>query len=112
MEKNRTKLTVAFLTIPALVFCLIQAGAAGLLIWRWSDAPVPAWAGSVGLGVGLTAFILSAPALALISRSEIGGLTRYLLMAVHGLWFVSGGLILLAGLVLEVFPWIERWISR
>ena len=53
-----------------------------------------------------------AAALAALRRSDIQGSRRYLLMAVHFLWFVIGGLILLAAVFLKIiFPLFQRWVT-
>ena len=83
-----------------------------MLLVTLRDDPVSPWLSLTGLGVGFAAFLCSAPALAALSRSDIRGLPRYMLMAVHVLWFVIGGLLVLAGLVAKIFyPLYSRYVS-
>ena len=106
-------MAVTFLTVPAVVFFLMQVCTVAVLLLTWKDAaPVSPWLGSTAFGIALAAFLCSAPALVALSRSDIRGGPRYLLMAVHVLWFVIGALILLAGLFVKIiFPWFERWVA-
>jgi len=105
MHRSRIRTAVTFLTVPAIAFFLMQVWGIGVLLLSWRDAPVSPRLGIGAFGVGLAAFLCSAPALAALSRSDIRGLPRYMLMAVHVLWFVIGGLILLAGLLIKIiFP--------
>lgn len=105
-------MAITFLTVPAIVFFLMQVCALGVLLLRWKDAPVSPRLGFIVVGVAVVAFLCSAPALAALSRSDIRGLLRCMLIAVHVLWFVIGGLILLVGLFIKIiFPWFERFVA-
>jgi hypothetical protein len=112
MHASRIRVTVTLLTVPAIVFFLMQASAVGVLLLTRKDAPVSPWLGFTAFGVGLAAFLCSAPGLIALRRSDIRGLFRYMLMGIHALWLVVGSLILLAGLFLKViFPLFERWVA-
>ena|ERR1041384_164021 len=112
MHVSRIRTVVTFLTIPVVVLFLMQICAVGVLLLTWKDAPVSPWLGFTAFGVALAALLCSAPALAALSRSDIRGMSRYLLMAVHVFCFVIGGLILLAGLFIKtILPWYERWVA-
>ena len=83
----------------------MQLGALGVIVLTQSDPPMPPWIGFFGLGVAVAAFVCSVPALVMISRSQVEGPLRYLVMAVHVLWFVIGGLFLMVILLVKVvFP--------
>ena len=106
-------LKVALLTIPAFVFVSMQGSALGLLMFTGRDEPVPPWLGFTGLAVAVAAFVCSLPALALTARSDIQGPPRYLLIGIHSLWFVIGGLSLLAALCMKiVYPLYARWVAH
>jgi|SRR5437867_2370276 len=112
MDASRSRTVIIFLTVPAIVFFLMQLGAIAVLLSTWKDSLVSPWLGVTGLGLAVAAFLCSAPALAALSRSGIRGLPRYMLMAVHGLWFVIGGLILLAALFIKIiFPLYAKWVA-
>jgi hypothetical protein len=90
----------------------MQGGAVCVLLLTRKDVSVSPWLGFTTFGIGLAAFLCSAPGLAALRRSDIRGLPRYVLMGIHALWFVSGGLILLGGLLIKViFPWIQCWVA-
>src|SRR5688572_12311932 len=111
MHASRIRIAVTILTVPAILFFLMQGVAVGLLLLTRNDAPVSPWLGFTIFGAGLAAFLCSVPGLAALRRSDIRGLPRYMLMGIHALWLVIGGLILLAGLLIKViFPLFERWV--
>ena len=100
------------LTIPAVVFFLMQGCAVVAMVLTRRDDPVSPLLGFTAFGIAIAAFVFSLPALAAIARSDIHGPPRYLLIAVHTLWFTVGGLILLVGLCMKiVFPLYSRWIA-
>lgn len=112
MRASRIRIAVTVLTVPAMLFFLTQGGAVGVLLLTRKDSPVSPWLGFITFSVGLAAFLCSAPGLAALSRSDIRGLPRYMLMGIHALWFVIGSLLLLAGLFMKVIlPLFERWLS-
>jgi hypothetical protein len=112
MHASRFRIAVTFLTVPAILFFLMQGGAVAVLLLTRKDAPVSPWLGFITSGVGLAAFLCSAPGLAALRRSDIRGLPRYMLTGIHALWFVIGGLILLSGSFIKViFPLFERWVA-
>jgi len=105
----RIRAAIAFLTVPAIFFFLMQYWALGVLLLTWRDVPMPPWLGYTVFGAAVAAFLFSAPALAALSRSDIQGLLRYLLMGVHVLWFVIGGLFLMALVVRVIYPFYRNW---
>jgi hypothetical protein len=112
MHARKIRIAVTFLTVPAILFFLTQAGAVGVLLLMREDAPVSPWLGFIAFGVGLAAFLCSGPGLVALCRSDIRGLPRYMLMGIHALWFVIGGLLLLAALFIKViFPLFQRWVA-
>jgi hypothetical protein len=113
MQAEKLRRIITLLTIPAVLFFLAQAYAIGLIMWTWRDNPVSWGFGFTGFGIAVAAFVCSLPALAALARSDIRGPLRYLLIAVHTLWFVIGGLILLfALLAFVVHPLYSRWIGH
>lgn len=106
MQARKLRRLITLLTIPAVLFFVMQAYAFGLIIWTWRDNPVSWGFGFTGFGIAAAAFACSLPALAALARSEIHGPLRYLLIAVHTLWFVIGGLTSLFALLTFVFHWI------
>jgi hypothetical protein len=112
MHASRIRIIVTFLTLPAAVFFLMQVCGVGVLMFTWMDGYVSPWLGFTAFGFAVAAFLCSAPALAALGRSDIRGLPRYILMVVHVLWFVIGGLILLVALFIRIiFPMFERWVT-
>jgi len=99
MQAEKLRRVITLLTIPAVLFFLMQAYALCLIVLTWRDSPVAPWLGFTGFGIAAAAFVCSLPALAALARSEIHGPLRYLLIAVHTLWFVIGGLISLFALL-------------
>jgi hypothetical protein len=108
MHAGKPRKAIALLTIPAAMFFLMQACALCLIMLTWRDSPVAPWLGFAGFGVAIAAFVCSLPALAALARSDIDAPLRYLLIAVHTLWFVIGGLILLIALASFVVRWIRH----
>jgi len=112
MHARKIRTAITFLTLPAILFFVMQIWGVGVLLLTWRDAPVSPRLGLGAFAVGSAAFLCSAPALAVLGRSEIRGLPRFMLIAVHVLCFVIGGLILLAGLLLKIiFPLFQRWVA-
>ena len=106
-------MAVGFLTVPALLFFPMQVCALAATICGLGDALLPSWMGFTAFGVGLAAFLCSVPALVTLCRSDIvSGVLRFLLIAVHALWFFLGGLLLLAWLTSKiVFPLTQKWVG-
>jgi hypothetical protein len=113
MRAWKLRRTITLLTIPTVVFFLMQAYTIGLIMLTRRDHSMPPWLGFNGFGIGIMAFLCSLPALAFVARSDIQGPLRYLLIAVHTLWFVIGGLIsLFALLMFVVHPLYSRWVAH
>jgi hypothetical protein len=105
MSAGKLRKTITLLTIPTIMFLLVQLYAWGLIVWTWWDSRPISWPGFNGFGVAAAAFMCSLPALAALARSDIQGSLRYLLIAVHTLWFMIGGLYVL----FAIPPWFLWW---
>jgi hypothetical protein len=111
MHASRIRIAVAFLTVPAIGFVLMQIWAVGVLLLTWKDAPVSPWLGFTTFGLGVAAFLCSVPALFALSRSDIQRPFRYILIVIHAFWFFIGGLMLIAGLLIKIiFPLFDKWV--
>jgi len=112
MHSDSIRRLVVLLSVPASLYFLLQVGALVALLSGWGDKRLPSPLGSAVFALGLAAFLCSFPALVTLRRSSISGPLKYALMAVHSLWLVVGGLLLLTAVFLKILmPIVQRWIA-